>query len=308
MKYSGCAFGADAELSVEREGLRIGSRFLDYADVKTLRPVSHRVLIDTLFGERIELSMLGFSFDGFWEELLDCFGKRSLESLFVEESQTMLCEGEYLTETESGRGKIALYPDAVCILPQTDGAVRIPLCFTREITLIGYQLHIAMRSGKTFVVGKMGYDTKPFAERAAAAADLVKKQRAEALKAIPVSEPFREKGLFRTKKPEQYWNAAFGCGACALEFFTGEDAATYLYRFPEPESVFLEMLEQALEAVGIHREIIYLPDEQIAEKPLYRMAVARSEAVRFLRGRSDGRLIHSASHAQRLRDYLDAPA
>ena len=57
--------------------------------------------------------------------------------------------------------------------------------------------------------------------------------------------------------------------------------------------------------MGLHREIIYLPEEKIAANPLYRMAVARSEAVRFLRARSDGRLIHNAAHAERLKEYLD---
>ena len=98
--------------------------------------------------------------------------------------------------------------------------------------------------------------------------------------------------------------AAFGAGVCALEFFTGEDAATYLYRFDEPKELFLERLREATEAMGVHREIIYLPEEKIAEKPLYRMAVARSAAVRFLRARSDGRLIHSAAHDRRLAEFL----
>ncbi len=305
MVYQGYALGADRQLSIEREGLRAGERFIDFADVAALRPISHRVIIELLSGETVEISMLGFSFDGFWEELLDSFGKRSLEALFVDEAQIMLCEGEYAIPGESGRAKIALYPDAVCILPQTSSALRIPLCFSREIVLEGYQLQLVMRSGVSYCVGKMGYDTKPFAERAAQAADLTKKQRAQALSALPLSSPFSERGLFRTKKPEQYWNAAFGDGVCALEFFTGEDAATYLYRFSEPRELFLQMLEEAAEAVGIHREIIYLTDEQINEKPLYRMAVARSAAVRFLRMRSDGRLIHSANHAAKLREYLN---
>ncbi|MBQ8934647.1 MAG: hypothetical protein IJ061_10265 [Lachnospiraceae bacterium] len=59
-----------------------------------------------------------------------------------------------------------------------------------------------------------------------------------------------------------------------------------------------------MEAMGVHREIIYLSDEQLAEKPLYRMAVDRAPAVRFLRERSDGRLIHSAGHDKRLEEYL----
>ena len=306
MKYRASVFGKDAELSVEREGLRLGSRFLDYAEVAALRPINHRVLIDTLTGEQLEISMLGFSFDGFWEELTKCFGKRSLEALFVEESQIMRCEGEFALPGESGRGVIALYPDAVCVLPQSCGTLRIPLCYTQDIRLDGYTLCIVMRSGQQYHVGKMGYDTKPFAERTMRAADLTKKKRAEALKRVPTAEPFSEKGLFRTEQPEQYWNAAFGRDVCALEFFTGEDAATYLYRFSESRELFLAELEEALEAVGTHRELIYLSADQVAEKPLYRMAIKRSEAVGFLRARSDGRLIHSANHAQRLAEYLQS--
>lgn len=304
MKYNAHALGKDAELSVEREGLRIGQRFLDYADVDAIRPINHRVLIDTVAGEQIEISMLGFSFDGFWEELLDCYGKRALESLFVDEQQLMLCEGEYAIPGESGRGRIALYPDAVCVLPQTRRAVRIPLCFTSDIRLDGYRLDFTMRAGETYTVAKMGYDTKPFAERAMQRADQVKKERAAAAQKLPVNAPFTEKGLFRTERPDQYWNAAFAPGVCAVELYAGEDAATYLYRFREKRETFALQLEIAMEAMGVHREVIYLTDAQLAEKPLYRMSVDRTPAVRFLRARSDGRLIHSAGHAQRLMEYL----
>ena len=288
MKYRACAQGAETELSLEREGLRYGSRFLDFADVAALRPVNHRVFLDTLAGETLEISMLGFSFDGFWEELTDLFGKRSLEALFVEEAQLMRCEGEYDIPRERGRGVIALYPDAVCVLPPSHRALRIPLCFTERISLEGYQLRFALRSGACCTVGKMGYDTHPFAERAQRQAALVKQQRAAARQALPLREPFTEKGLFRTQQLDTGWNAAFGDGVCALEFLTEEDAATYLYRFSEPKALFL----------------IRLPEETIAAQPLSRMAVARSEALRFLRARSAGRLIHSANHAQRLREFL----
>jgi len=304
MKYTGRAFGQDAELSLEREGVRLGSRFLDFADVKTIRPINHRVLIDTLDGEEIEISMLGFSYDGFWEELMELYGRRSLEALFVEEKQLMLSEGEYQTPHGSGRAKIALYEDAVCILPQTCRAVRIPLCFAEELRLDGYQMHIQLRTGARFMVGRMGFDTKPFAERAQQAADRVKKARARALEALGVQPPFTHKGLLRTAQPEQYWQAAFGNGVCAVELATGGDAATYLYRFSENGEVFLRQLEMAMEAMGPHREIIYWSGEQLQARPLYRMAVQRSEAVLFLRERSAGRLIHNATHEQRLQAFL----
>ena len=304
MNYTGRACGQDAELSVEKEGLRIGKVFLDYADFAGIRPINHRVFIDTLSGEVVEVSMLGFSYDGFLDELTKGFSDRSMEALFAEEEALMRCEGEYHLLSQSGRGEIILLPDAVCILPPTACAIRIPLCFVREIALDGYLLHIVMNSGAHYTVGRMGYDTKPFAERAQQAAALTKKKRQQAIAKLSPAPPFTRCGLFRTEQPEQYWTAALGQGCCAVELFTGDDAATYLYRFTEPQDVFLRQLDEAMEAVGVHREIIFLDDAKLNEKPLYRMAVARSQAVRYLRSKTAGRLIHNSTHAERLAEFL----
>lgn len=306
MKYAGRAFGQDTELSIEKEGLRIGSSFLDYAAFVMIRPINHRVFIDTLSGDSVEISMLGFSYDGFLDELTKGFSDRSMEALFVEEQAIMRCEGEYQLPGEQGRGEVILLPDAICILPMTARAIRIPLSFARELTLDGYLLRIEMLSGAHYTVGRMGYDTMPFAERAQKAMTLTQKKRREAIAKLSPAPPFSVCGLFRTGQPELYWTAAFGQGCCAIELFTGDDAATYLYRFAESQTQFLLNLEEAMEAMGVHREIIFIPDEKLADKPLYRMAVARSQAVRYLRSRSAGRLIHNAAHAQRLEDFLNS--
>lgn len=296
-------------ISIEKEGLLLGSFLLDYAEVNRIRPVNHRVFLDLFDGESVEVSMLGFSYDGFFEELLENFGKRSLEALFVEETEIMSCEGEYeLPEEgsrpgESGRCQVALYPDSVCILPQTSRAVRIPLCFTSAITLEGYWLFLQMRTGELYKVGKMGYDTKPFAERCLQAAEKTKKTRNSLLSGIRPKEPFLNAGLFRTSQTDEHWEAAFGNNCCAVELYTNENAATYLYRFGD-RVPFLFWLEEAMEAVGSHREIIFLPEEQLNEKPLYRMAVYRSRAVRFLRSCSAGRLIHNNTHSEKLNRFL----
>ena len=304
MKYNGQVNGQETEILIEKEGIRWSKGFLDYSKVTNLVPVSHRIRIETFADGTIEISMLGFSYDGFWEELMKCFGDRSLESLFVEEEQIMLCEGEYAMPGERGRGKIALYPDAVCILPQTSQAVRIPLCFTESIRAEGYQIYLTLHTSEEYMVGKMGYDTKPFAERAEAACMAVKKKRSQALSNIALQEPFTHKGLFRTKQPEHYWNAAFGNGVCAVELFTDQDSATYLYRFDGAKEAFLAELEKAMEATGIHREVIYITEEQLQASPLYCMTVHRTPAVRYLRAHSDGRIIHSKNHREKLDEYL----
>ena len=253
--------------------------------------------------------MLGFSYDGFWEELMLCFGSRSAESLFIEEPLIMDCEGEYVLPEEgdgvSGRGRcrIRLYPDAVCVLPQTSHAVRIPLCYVSEFTREGYLMYLRMRTGECYTIGRMGYETEAFFERCEDCRKKTVAKRGRTLSGLSAVSPFLHLGLFRTVQEEEHWAAAFGDGCCAVELYTKDNAATYLYRFQNKEQ-FVYNLEEAMEAVGSHREIIFLPDEQLNEKPLYRMSLHRSRAVRFLRSCTAGRLIHSASHETKLREFL----
>ncbi len=334
----------DAQISIDKEGLTLGGAFVDYADIEKLRPISHRVFIDMAGGYTIEISMLGFSYDGFWEELVNAFGKRSLDSLFLEEPLSMDCEGEYELPAgdgrapERGRGHILLYPDSVCILPDSSHAVRIPLCFTQAFEQKGYWLQLSLVTGETYGLGRMGYDTQPFMDRCEAFLRKAKKDRVAKIKAIAqnppearssgsdegeaaaaaprqfpetsghkdggaLPSPFTHCGIFRTYADEGCWMAAFGSSRCAVELFTGEQAATYLYHYQDRQA-FLFRLEMAMEAVGTHREIIFLGDEQLADKPLYRMALHRSPAVRFLRSCSAGRIIHTAAHAQKLAEFL----
>ena len=304
MNYRGCALGGETQLSIEREGLRIGSRFIDYAEFRALVPLNHRVIVDLLSGERIEISMLGFSYDGFWEELSGAFAARSLEALFVEGAPLMSCEGEYQLPGDSGRGKIELYPDAVVILPPNCFAVRIPLCFTDQILLDGYLIRLSLFDGTVYTVGRMGYDTTPFAERAIQCMGRTKKERSALLSCVCSRPDFPHPGLFRTTQRELSWNAAFAPGRCAVELETGDAAATYLYRYEEAQPVFTFRLELAMEAMGPHREIIWMSEEQLAQKPLCRMAVMRCPAVSYLRTHNAGRLIHSQNHGERLSAFL----
>ena len=301
----------DAQISVDKEGLTLGGAFVDYADILNLRPINHRIFLDMAGGYTIEISMLGFSYDGFWEELTKSFGVRSLDALFLEETLSMDCEGEYELPSadgraaERGRGHILLYPDSVCILPDSSRAVRIPLCFTERFDQNGYFLKLTLVTGETYGVGRMGYDTLPFMDRCEAFLRKVKNDRVSKIRELPAKEPFTHRGIFRTYADEGCWMAAFGDGRCAVELFTDEQTATYLYRFSDLQS-FIFQLEMAMEAVGTHREIIFLDEEQLADKPLYRMALHRSSAVRFLRSCSAGRIIHTAAHAQKLAEFLGA--
>ena len=80
MKYNGQVSGNETVIVIEKEGIRFNDKLLDYADVESILPINHRIRIRTFSQGELEISMLGFSYDGFWEELMDCF--ESKDSLF----------------------------------------------------------------------------------------------------------------------------------------------------------------------------------------------------------------------------------
>ena len=218
----------DTTVSIEKEGITFGNRSIDYSVFSLLRPINHAVFITLMDGTEVKVSMLGFSFDGFWEEIIQCFGDRTEAALFIEEEKLMDCEGEYdipgnsILPRSAGRGRIRLYTDAVCILPQDSHAVRIPLCYAESITLEGYLIQITMRTGEVYTVGRMGYDTQPFHERCVKQMEKTKKQRAAHIAELRPEGLFTEKGLFRTAEETSYWLAAYSEKCCAVELFTGQ--------------------------------------------------------------------------------------
>lgn len=304
MKYSAQVSGQDVTVIIDGKGISVNDEFLDYADFKRFFPNNHNVHIELLSGRKIEISMLGFSFDGFWEDLMKSYENRCLESMFIEEQLVMRCEGEFELPSESGRGSIILYPDSVCVLPASDKSVRLAFSQVKELAVSGYVMTISMMSGKSCTVGRMGYDTKFFFERAEALWKKNNLERNRTVHALKIEEPFNVGGIFRTCHPEQYWLAALTDGKCALELYTGDDSATYLYEFEEPKEIFFQNLSEAMEAMSTNREIIYITDKELEEKPLYRMAVARCDAVVFLRSKFKNRLIHNSAYSENLQSFL----
>lgn len=112
-------------------------------------------------------------------------------------------------------------------------------------------------------------------------------------------------GLSRDEEGDAIWVSALrerdGGGIAAVELALGEEsaAATYIYRFHGGKDAFFKRLNHALEAVSFHREVISLTDEELnkADKALYRMAVKRTGALRFLRNCFAGRAIHRTLEA-----------
>ncbi len=85
-----------------------------------------------------------------------------------------------------------------------------------------------------------------------------------------------------------------GTAAVELALGTEDSAATYIYKFKGDQTGFFKRLNHAMEAISFHREVISMPDAELAleQNALYAMSVKRTGALRFLRSCFAGRAIH----------------
>lgn len=80
-----------------------------------------------------------------------------------------------------------------------------------------------------------------------------------------------------------------------VEFaFPGEAAATYIFRVSQPWESFLAVLNRAMEAVDLAREVISLSEQQLEddEHADYQIAISRTPALKYLRSAYAGKVIH----------------
>ncbi len=323
-------YTGEAIAHIGKEGLDFqtgkGAIPLNYANVRSFCLKNYHFFLDTPEGT-VELSHMGHDTEGFYEELWLAYNSRSRESLFVEGESFMNAEGEYSYADDGGSAKgtakICLYPTCVCIMPPDYGARRIPLCFVQELELDGYTIRIMLDTEEKYELIRLGRDTKPFFETLgkfrketqtqwlAAHASLeanLDNRLGEALGRYHFLQDICGKdhvisGLFSPDGSE-FWIAAFGNGSVAVELITEDKSATYLYRFAGDAKVFEKRLRHAMEAMGVHREIIFMEEGALKGNPLYSMGVERNAHLRFLRSCMTGRVIHTESWEKRVMESL----
>ena len=223
---------------------------------------------------------------------------------------------------KKGIARLSLYSDCVCLIPHNIFGRRIPLCFATEPERDGFAVSMSLDTGEKYGFSRLGFNTDPFFERLIKFRNETVKKWTEAHvrlaaeldcrigKKSDTLNAFREtyadivSGLFAADDENNFWIAAVNDGHAAVELITDEDTAVYTYGFDIPEETFIIHLRHAMEAVKKNRRLIYISDDLLNEDPLYRMSVARSPHVRFLRSCCTGRVIHTGDWREKVKDFL----
>ena len=94
----------------------------------------------------------------------------------------------------------------------------------------------------------------------------------------------------------------------AVELALDEEtaAATFVYNIDGDRGQFIKQLNRAMEPINFKREVISMPEEALhnAGHSHYVMAVKRTAALRFMRGRLAKRIIHTDSWENNIRNYF----
>ncbi len=303
-----------------------GAFLLDYANIRSFCLHNYHFFLDTADG-KVELSQMGHDTEGFYEQLWLAYNRRSRESLFVETVPLMEAEGEYSYTDNGGKAngtaKLSLYQTCVCIMPADCSGRRIPLCFVEGLTLGNYTIHITLDTEESYDLIRLGRNTKPFFENLGKFRKESQQQWQAAHTSLAAGmdnrlgealERYRFlqntcgrdcviSGLF-SPGGSAFWIAAVGNGSAAVELITGEKSATYLYGFTCGAEAFDKRLRHAMEAMGLHREIIFMEEGALKANPLYSMAAERNAHLRFLRGCMTGRVIHTESWQEKVIESL----
>ena len=318
---------SEAVCAIGREELlfRAGNRTftVNYADVKDFRLLNYHLFIETS-GGKVEVSQLGLQTEDFFDKLWEAYNARCLNALFVEDGPLFTGEGDYAyteqgEEERHGIAKITLHSDCLCMLPHNSGARRIPLCFSQEPETEQFKISLKLDTGEQYRISRIGRDTEAvFGKMCAARTKVVRKWKAAH---DELSAHLPERLCERADEYQQmeavgcrmicglyslddtgFWFAGIKEGKAAIELVTNEQTATYLYTFNTSDTEFEQALRHAMESAGKHREVIFT---DLADKPLYRMTVERSRALRFLRAHNAGHILHSGGWSERLKEFLN---
>lgn len=156
-------FSEDATLTVDADGLLFTARFdqflIPYGEMTGFHWLDGRMEIQAVDG-CVAVSGMGQSAQWFYDKLYAAYNEAVLKALLVEGGYNFEAEGEYIAEengqTRRGQAVIRLYADCLCLLPPSEEARRIPLCFLTAAENDGFTLTLTLSTGERFTLSKLG--------------------------------------------------------------------------------------------------------------------------------------------------------
>jgi hypothetical protein len=332
--YQGVAsfplISGEVSVQVGLEGLSLRAphsrTVLDFSQLRSFELRNFQFLFETTEG-KADITRMGRDTDGFYAELWNAYAERTRESLFVEEPVLMEASGDYSYADDGGTAKgeamIRLYPGCVLILPRDNKARRIPLCFVEELSINSYTISIKLDTDERYELIRLGRDTIPLFDQLQKRRDEVQRLWEKAHQDLTeyldsrlgdARERFQVMkrlcgndmvfcGVFAPESQE-FWLAAIHKDRAVVELITEEKTATYTYQIRGPVNAFVLRLRHAMEAIGLHREVLYLEENEMRRNTLYIMSVERNAHLRFLRECISGRVIHTETWEKRLAEML----
>ena len=158
-------FSETCRISLEKDGLAIVGGFhqlpILYGEIFRIRAGDYRLELETA-GGGVTFSRMGSQLQWLADKLMDAFNDAVAEALLAKGEPLMTARCEYFAEegdaSHQGKAAVRLYEDCLCILPPSENARRVPLCWLTGLEKKNETLELILASGEHYTLSRMGRD------------------------------------------------------------------------------------------------------------------------------------------------------
>lgn len=162
--YAECPlFSEVCKITLDKDGLTVTGLFnqlpVQYGELLSFSATDYRLQVNTV-GGTIVFSRMGQELEWLKNKLQDAFNDAVTTAFLIQGEMLLECGCEYTAQekenTHQGEAVIRLYEDCLCILPASENARRLALCWISGMEKTEYQLKLSLATGETYLLSKMG--------------------------------------------------------------------------------------------------------------------------------------------------------
>lgn len=163
-KLESPGLSGEGAFRAEEEGLSVSTLFenrhIDYEDIETFRYEHFSVYVRTA-DSLYRFYHMGQQNEWLYLDLKQAYDKQVCAALLVSGEPVLTAQG--LCSWDGGReqGSLLVYPDCLCLLPQSKEGRRYPIAMINGLKQEGYALTVKLTTGEQCTASMLGADLEP---------------------------------------------------------------------------------------------------------------------------------------------------
>ncbi len=164
--YAECSlFAEEVKITLYPDEMLVAALFdqlpIPYGQISAFTFENYRITLETA-GGIVVFTRMGQAAEWLYDKLCQAYNEAVLRAQLAEGQHQFEAAGRFVLEEPAGRreeqGVVRLYPDCLCLLPPSENARRIPLCFITAMEKGDFSRTLRLSSGESYTLSHMGQE------------------------------------------------------------------------------------------------------------------------------------------------------